>query len=599
MAFNLKLWLLCSGIALITACSSQESINTDVAGVNAASAATKTVANQDTPTTTVGTSPKRDLLANLALTYPGGALPAERAAAAAEQLAQNPAALKFNANSTTISPQAGAITPQAATTYTVGLNAPVQRAQNTTLFGSYFFSIYPSEMSNALATHPTWRLEGTAFYASLDINPGLAPVWRFRNIINGSYLYTIDDGEKANIIANYSAYFVLEGVAWYASPVPAVGFSPLYRFRNLTNGTYLFSAYESEKDAIVANYAGIFLLEGISYYVRQAAPLELSLLAGGGATGSADGTGAAASFIQVFGMTRDNAGNLFVTDNGNHTIRKITPAGVVSTYAGAAGVPGSTNGEALVARFNYPFGIVIDSIGNLFVTDYLSHTIRKITPAGAVSTFAGSPGVIGSTNATGTAARFNVPLGLAIDGANNLYVADTNNHTIRKITPAGAVSTVAGLALSSGMADGTGSAARFNRPFGVTSDATGTLYVADTDNHSVRKITPAGVVTTLAGSAAVAGSTDGVGSAAQFDGPFGTKLDASGNLYVADTGNRTVRKITPAGLVSTVVGIIESTPFTENVLPDPGAQTAYSLEIYGGQLFIGSITRVLKVNGLP
>lgn len=601
MTHSLKHLFLCASIALLAACGSQEGANNDAAGINTDLDATKTVATQATDTSVVGTSPKRDLLANLALAYPGGVLPAERAAAAAEQLVQNPAVLKFNANSGAINPQAGTISPQAATTYTVGLSAPVQRAQNTTLFGSYFFSIVPSEMTNALATNPTWNLEGTAFHASLGINPGLAPVYRFRNLINGSYLYTINDGEKNDILANYSAFFTPEGTAWYASPVPAAGFSPLYRFRNLTNGTYLFSAYEAEKNAIEVNYVGIFLLEGTSYYVRQTAPLELSLLAGSGTIGSADGTGAAASFNNVAGMVHDSAGNLFVTDLFNHTIRKITPAGVVSSYAGVAGVIGDTDGAALAARFNRPWGITIDSGGNLFVSGFGSRTVRKITPAGVVSTFAGSPGLIGATDATGTAARFNRPAGLAIDSANNLYVADSFGHTIRKITPAGAVTTVAGLAGSSGIADGMGTAARFKNPLGITSDAGGTLYVADSSNHIVRKITPAGVVTTLAGSTTgIGGSTDGVGSVAKFNNPVGVKVDTASNVYVAEYSNFTVRKITPAGGVSTVVGVVSSgMSFTEGVLPAVVGGSTYSLDIYGGQLFIGTDTRVLKVNGLP
>ena len=615
MQHLLKHLLLCVSIALLAACSAQESANADkkidVASVIIASIATNNIATQATQATTIGTSPRRDLLANLAIAYPGGVLPAERAAAAAEQLAQNPAALTYNApaaqnfsaaatDTTPISPQSGTITAQATSIHTVGLSVPVQRAQNTTLFGSYFFSIYPSEMSSALANNPTWNLEGTAFHASLGINPGLAPVWRFRNLINGSYLYTIDEGEKADIIANYSTYFLLEGPAWHASPVPATGFSPLYRFRNLTNGTYLFSAYESERDAIIANYVGVFLYEGISYYVRQTPPVELSLLAGSGAFGSANGTGAAASFSNVLGTVHDSAGNMFVTDFDNHTIRKLTPAGVVSTYAGGTGAAGSANGSALAARFNRPWGLSIDSAGNLFVAEASSHTIRKITPAGMVSLFAGSPGVIGSVDATGTAASFKEPRGIAIDASNNLYVADGANHTIRKITPAGDVSTMAGLALTSGMANGTGPAARFNTPLGVTADATGTLYVVDANNHIVRKITPAGVVTTLAGSATgIAGSTDGTGSAAKFNTPYGIKLDAAGHVYVADTFNATVRKISPTGLVSTVVGGAGATPFTAGLLPARIGEYAYGLDIYNGQLFIGTSTRVMKVSGLP
>ena len=604
MTHSLKHLLLCTSIVLLAACGAQESTNTDAASVNNASPATNTVATQTTGTNVVGTSPRRDLLANLAEAYPGGVLPAERAVAAAKELAQNPAALTYNApvaqgTASKISAQAGVIRPQAAASYTVGLSAPVQRAQNTTLFGSYFFSIYDFEMVNALAANPNWNLEGTAFYASLDINPGLAPVYRFRNLLNGSYLYTINEGEKDDIIANYSAYFVLEGPAWYASPVPAAGFSPLFRFRNLTNGTYLFSAYEAEKDAIVANYADIFLLEGISYYVRQTAPIELSLLAGSDVAGSANGTGAAASFSNVVGMVHDSAGNMFVTDLDNHTIRKITPSGVVSTFAGVEGESGNTDGDTLAARFNNPWGITIDSANNLFVSEVSNHTIRKITPAGVVSLFAGSPDAIsGATDATGSAAKFNSPAGLAIDAANNLYVADSSNHTIRKITPTGVVSTVAGLALTPGITDGTGNGARLNTPLGVSADAAGTLYVADTLNSMVRKITPTGMVTTLAGSATgISGSADGISSAARFYSPYGIKLDASGDVYVADTSNTTVRKISPSGSVSTVVGVAGVAPFAEGVLPATVGDPTYGLSIYAGQLFIGTNTRVLKVSG--
>jgi sugar lactone lactonase YvrE len=600
MKYFLKYLLICASIALLAACGSQEGKNTDIAGDNIASPATNNIATQTTETTTVGTSPKRDLLANLALAYPGGVLPQDRAAASAEQLAQNPAALKFNASSGAISPQSGAVTPQAATTYTLGSYAPVQRAQNTTLFGSYFFSIYPSEMSNALAANPTWNLEGTAFHASLGINPGLAPVYRFRNIINGSYLYTISESEKADILANYSVFFTLEGPAWHASPAPATGFSPLYRFRNLANGTYLFSAYESEKDAIVANYAGIFLLEGISYYVRQTTPLELSLVAGGGVFGAANGTGAAARFRFVGGMVHDSAGNMFVTDIDNHTIRKITPAGVVSTYAGAAGVANSTDGAVSVARFFYPWGIAIDSLGNLFVAEQGNHTIRKITPAGVVSTFAGIAGITGAVNAIGVAARFNSPNGLTVDGANNLYVADSGNHTIRKITPAGVVITMAGLARTAGIINGTGAAARFDTPSGLAVDTTGAVYVADAGNNIIRKISPLGVVTRIAGDAlGNTGTEDGTGANARFYGPVSITLDAASNLYVSDRDNSTVRKITPSAVVTTVVGVVKGVSFAEGVLPSDVGGLTYGLEIYRGQLYIGTSTRVLRVSGLP
>jgi sugar lactone lactonase YvrE len=272
--------------------------------------------------------------------------------------------------------------------------------------------------------------------------------------------------------------------------------------------------------------------------------------------GSADGTGSAARFNSPSGVAVDSAGNTYVADTVNSTIRKITPGGVVTTFAGLAGSTGSANGTGSAARFNGPVAVSIDSIGNLFIADTNNSTIRKITPARVVSTFAGLAGSTGSANGTGTTARFNFPSALAVDSANNIYVADTGNSTIRKITPARVVSTFAGLAGSTGSANGTGSAARFNFPAGVAVDraVTGNIYVGDTSNFTIRQITPAGVVTTLAGLPLMKGGTNGTGSAARFLLPEGMTVDSSGNIYVADQDASTIRKIAPGGVVSTFAG---------------------------------------------
>ena len=272
--------------------------------------------------------------------------------------------------------------------------------------------------------------------------------------------------------------------------------------------------------------------------------------------GSADGTGSAARFNSPAGVAVDSADNTYVADTVNSTIRKITPAGVVTTFAGLAGSTGSANGTGSAARFNGPVAVAIDNIGNIFVADTNNSTIRKITPARVVSTFAGLAGNDGSANGTGSTARFSFPSALAVDSANNIYVADTSNSTIRKITPARVVSTFAGLAGSTGSANGTGSAALFNFPSGVAVDraGTGNIYVGDTSNFTIRQITPAGVVTTLAGSPGMRGGTNGTGSAARFELPEGMAVDSAGNIYVADTDASTIRKITPGGVVSTFAG---------------------------------------------
>ena len=278
--------------------------------------------------------------------------------------------------------------------------------------------------------------------------------------------------------------------------------------------------------------------------------VTVSTLAGSGTAGYTDGTGTAAQFNFPSGVAVDSSGNVYVADTSNHRIRKITSAGVVSTMAGS-GTAGYTDGTGAAAQFNTPFGVAIDSLGNVYVADRDSQRIRKITSAGVVSTMAGS-GTAGYTDGTGTAAQFNFPNGVAVDSLGNVYVADFFNHRIRKISPPGVVSTLAGNEFA-GYADGTGAAAQFNFPIGVAVDSSGNVYVADRDNNRIRKITPTGVVSTLAGTGAY-GFANGPGLSAQFRYPSGVAVDSSGNVYVADIDNNQIRRIMPTGVVSTLAG---------------------------------------------
>jgi len=234
----------------------------------------------------------------------------------------------------------------------------------------------------------------------------------------------------------------------------------------------------------------------------------------------------AAGFNGLRGVAVDAAGTAYVTDRGNHVIRQISPAGVVSILAGAVGVQGSTDGPAAAARFRFPFGIAMGPGGAVYVTDTGNSSVRRIA-AGVVTTLA-----------TG----LNTPTGMAVDAAGTMYVVETFNHVIRQISPAGAVSTLAGAIGAPGSADGPAAAARFNFPYGVALGTNGTLYVADASNASIRQIT-AGVVTTLAGLAGAGGSTDGTAAAARFLSPFGIAVDATGAVYVSDSGNDTIRVI--------------------------------------------------------
>ncbi|SDH05003.1 NHL repeat-containing protein [Mucilaginibacter sp. P19] len=276
-------------------------------------------------------------------------------------------------------------------------------------------------------------------------------------------------------------------------------------------------------------------------------------LAGNGTYGYVDGLRANAALNNPNGVAVDAAGNLYVTDQGNNAIRKITSEGIVTTLAGGTG-DGLVNGPAKLAKFNNPIGIALDSKGNTYVTDFGNNVIRKIATDGTVSTFAGS-GVIGFNDGKGPLATFNGPAGIAIDHADNLYITD-NHNIIRKITPSQDVTTFAGNVHSGpGFADGTGSEANFRLPEGLAIDGADNIYVADYSNNMIRKITPAAVVTTVTGKLAP-GSDNGASTSATFNGPLGVAVDKNGNIYVTDNLSL-IRKIAASGEVTTFAGTKE------------------------------------------
>ena len=308
--------------------------------------------------------------------------------------------------------------------------------------------------------------------------------------------------------------------------------------------------------ALVASLT-VATLHALPVYVT---PYTFTTLAGGAGAGPADGTGPAAQFNGPPGVAVDSSGNVYVADSGNHTIRKITSAGVVTTLAVMAGTPGSADGTGTAAQFMFPRGVAVDVAGNLYVTDVGNCTIRKITPAGVVTTLAGTVGTAGSDDGTGSAAQFGFPQRLTVDSAGNVFVADTANSTIRKITPGGVVTTLAGNPNMTGSTDGAASTALFNLPTDVAVDASGNLFVADRENQMIRKISSGGMVTTLAGAANAMGYVDGPGASARFREPTGVAVDGAGNLYVGDGDNNSIRKITSAGLVTTLAGAGVSNP---------------------------------------
>jgi sugar lactone lactonase YvrE len=273
-----------------------------------------------------------------------------------------------------------------------------------------------------------------------------------------------------------------------------------------------------------------------------------------GIPGSADGTNDSALFDRPNGIAVDESGTLFVADHYNHTIRKITPAGtnwIVTTIAGLAGVTGAANGTNSDARFWSPTGIAIGANHHLYVTDTANFTIREITPVGTnwvVDTIAGVALNFGFADGTNGGAQFDYPYGITVDRAGRLYVADWGNNAIRQVVAIGvdwAVTTIAGVSGAMGSADGPGSTATFNIPNGIFLDPAGDLYVTDQGNNTIRKMVGAGThwtVSTIGGLALRKGSSDGIADQARFSQPWGIAVDNGGSIYVADWGNQTIRR---------------------------------------------------------
>ena len=353
-----------------------------------------------------------------------------------------------------------------------------------------------------------------------------------------------------------------------------------------TSGGFLLPRMTAAQRAAIASpVQGLFVFQtdgtpGLYYYIGNswlnlvnglvpdangnAGPsptVRVSTSAGSGAIGSADGRpGTIAQFTGPADVAVDNVGNVYVADRFNHSIRKILiTTGAVVTLAG--GTQGYTDGVGTAARFDNPTGVAVDDNGNVYVADQFNHCIRKIVVStGEVTTLAGRPGNSGYANGPSNSAQFNGPAGVAVNGnGTTVYVVDAGNSCIRKIDVLTRnVTTLAGgnnlTANGFGYTDGAGTVAQFAGPTGVAVDRTAaTVYVADQSNHSIRKIVVAtAVVSTLAGNG-TAGSADGTGTAAQFNGPMGVAVDNSGTVYVADQGNHSIRKIT-AGAVSTLAG---------------------------------------------
>ncbi len=289
----------------------------------------------------------------------------------------------------------------------------------------------------------------------------------------------------------------------------------------------------------VGSDGSLFVADFSNNAIRKIAPDgTVTTVAGSPVAGHRDGRGTEALFWGPDNIAIDAEQNIYVADADNYRIRRLTPEGTVTTIAGT-GAPGYRDGRALSAMFGYPTGIAVDRDGALYVADRRTHTVREITPDGRVFTLAGN-GLPGFTDGRGRLSHLREPISVAVAEDGTVYIADSGNNAIRKVSRDGTVSTLAGGSL--GYRDGTGRRAQFNWPTGIAVGPDGYIYVCDSGNNKIRRITPDGVVSTVAGKI-VSGRGDGPGFEAEFSFPTGIAVDKMGNIYIADSGNNLIRKI--------------------------------------------------------
>ena len=350
--------------------------------------------------------------------------------------------------------------------------------------------------------------------------------------------------------------------------------------------------------------ATLFILSGLLFLPSLTPSGLAQVITTVAGNGSENAPAISAQLSEPFGLALDGSGNLYIADRANHRIRKVSPSGLITTVAGTGDVGNSGDGgPATCARLFSPFGVAVDGSGNLYIADFGNCRIRKVNTSGVISTVAGTGSCgYGGDGGPAISARLNSPIDVALDGSGNLYIADRNNHRIRKVNASGVISTVAGTGIYGYSGDGgLATSAQLNNPYNVTVDDTGQLYISDTFNHRIRKVAASGVITTVAGTGNQSyGGDGGPATSAQLNDPYGIKFDSSGNLYIADLGNHRIRKVDASGVITTMAGTGDF-GYSGDGGPATSAQIdgSYGLAIDGtGNLYVSvfSYNRIRKIN---
>ena len=370
------------------------------------------------------------------------------------------------------------------------------------------------------------------------------------------------------------------------------------------DGGPAISAQLNRPSGVAVDAAGnLFIADTGNFRVRKVTPQGVISTVAGNGHGGVNGDGGPAPAAQLAVLTAlavDGRGNVFIA-SGDGRIRKVTPEGVISTVAGN-GHPGfSGDGSpATSAQLNQPHGVAVDATGNLFIGDYGNQRVRKVTPGGVISTVAGngSRGLNGD-GGPASSAELNDPSGIAVDAAGILFIADYGNRRVRRVVPGGLISTAAGSGGSVLGDGGPATSAQLSTPSGVAVDAAGNLFIADSNGNRVRKVGPGGVISTVAGIGRNGyGGDGGPATSAQLSSPFGVAMDKAGNLFIADSGNMRVRKVTPDGVISTIAGG-GTQPFRGDGVPatSVGLPSTNGVAVdVAGNLFIAENTGVRRVS---
>jgi len=375
---------------------------------------------------------------------------------------------------------------------------------------------------------------------SYEVKIRTQPLWQFCTVTNGA------GSAKGDVVDVGVACSAAIGDVTTFAGTGAVG---------ATDGPSNTATFAVPAGVVIDSDGGLLVTDAGTSLIRRVSPAgDVLTIAGNATQATVDGNGTGASFDQLIGITKTSSGDTFVVQcaTNNHLVRRMTAGGDVSTFAGSGNL-GEVDNNGAAAEFACPVGITSDAVGNLYVADNSGSTVRKISPSGDVLTLAGT-GAAGSVDANGTAASFDHPLGVAVDKAGNVFVADTNNHKIRKISSSREVTTFAGTG-QVGNADGGPGMATFDIPTAIAVDQEGNLFVTDSTvggGALLRRITAAGVVTTVAGRVTAGPvAQDGVGAAATFGTQaFGLAISSDGSVYVADTLNNKIRKVTPVAAPS-------------------------------------------------